>query len=158
LAVLHRIIGGRKVLRYHSVRADWQEAYQDARAAVELIHKLTEWAFGNSDKQYMLGQIVGLGSDAAATALNAGQEPLIALSWLEQTRGVLGAFLGEMRTDPSNVQAKHPDLAREFNFLWGDSGLSRDEKKPGAQEETSTQHVATIISRAVLYYVIALRL
>ncbi|KAH6621811.1 hypothetical protein C7974DRAFT_338546 [Boeremia exigua] len=148
--VLHRMTSGRKVLRYHSVRADWQEAYQDARAAVELIHNLTERTLCDSDKQYMLGQIVGLASDAAATALNAGQEPLIALSLLEQGRSVLKAFLGEMRTDLRDLQAKRPDLAREFNRLGGISNSSGTKDLPGDQEENwpPAQDVATIRSRA----------
>ena len=151
-AVLHRMTGGRKVLKYHSVREDWQEAYQDARAAVELIHKLTGRALGNSDKQYMLGQIVGLGSDAAAAALNAGQEPMVALSLLEQGRSVLGTFLGEMRADLSNLQVNHPDLAKEVNRLRGILDSSGTKERPGDQEESSssTQDVATIRSRAAL--------
>ncbi|KAF3032013.1 hypothetical protein E8E11_000208 [Didymella keratinophila] len=116
-ALLHRITAGRKVLKYHAVKLDWQQAFQDASAAVELIQKLTERALGNSDKQYMLGQIVGLASDAAAVALNAEQGPLVALRLLEQGRGVLAAFLGEMRTDISDLQTIHPHLATEFKRL-----------------------------------------
>lgn len=58
--------------------------------------------------------MVGLASDAAAVALNAGKQPSVALEFLELGRGVLAASLEELRTDVSELRQRYPELAEKF--------------------------------------------
>ena len=73
--------------------SDWQKAVQASEITIDLIPKLISRSLKNSDKQHILGQVVGLASDTAAAALHAGEEPLVALNFLEQGRGVLAISL-----------------------------------------------------------------
>ncbi|KAF3034661.1 hypothetical protein E8E12_001700 [Didymella heteroderae] len=151
-AVLDRISAGKKVLRYHALTSDWQKAYEDAKTAIDLVPRLTKRSLGNSDKQYVLGQIVGLACDATAAALNAKKAPSVALSLLEQGRGVLAASLEEMRTDLFDLQATHPELAKEFTRLRSVLDLP---SRSGVFSEfddrqTSSQDIANTRSRAGL--------
>ncbi|MCJ1242699.1 hypothetical protein MMC14_010708 [Varicellaria rhodocarpa] len=112
-----RIITGRRVLDACAIISEWQKAVQASEITINLIPKLTSRSLENSDKQHILGQVVGLASDAAAAALHAGKEPLVALNFLEQGRGVLATSLQEMRMDILDLQRRYPKLAEQFNHL-----------------------------------------
>lgn len=113
-STITRIEAGRQILRCCAITSDWQQAYEAADTTVRLIPTLTPQSLQNSDKQHMLGQVVGLASDAAAVALNAGKDPLSALNLLELGRGVLGTSLEEMRTDVLDLRRRYPTLAERF--------------------------------------------
>ncbi|KAH7013171.1 CHAT domain-containing protein [Ilyonectria destructans] len=108
---LSRIWAGRGILRCAS---DWQHAYEAASLAVSLVPRLSLRSLQNSDRQHALSQVVGLASDAAAVALQAGQTPLVALGLLEQGRGVLGTSLEEVRTDILSLRGRDSKLADQF--------------------------------------------
>ncbi|KAL6408226.1 hypothetical protein AUP68_08078 [Ilyonectria robusta] len=108
---LSRIWAGRGILRCAS---DWQQAYEAASFAVGLVPRLSSRSLQNSDRQHALSQVVGLASDAAAVALQAGQTPLVALGLLEQGRGVLGTSLEEVRTDILSLRDRDSELADQF--------------------------------------------
>lgn len=108
---LSRIHAGRGLLR---CAPDWQQAYAAAKLTVGLVHRLSSRSLQNSDRQYALGQVVGLASDAAAVALQAGQTAVVALSLLEQGRGVLGTSIEEIRTDVSDLRGRDRELAKQF--------------------------------------------
>ncbi|KAG2413389.1 hypothetical protein HFD88_002578 [Aspergillus terreus] len=116
-STIHRIVAGRAVIKLCASRQDWLQGYTAAETALDLVPKLTMRSLENSDKQYMLGQVVGLASEAAAVALNAHRTPLVALGFLEQGRALLAASLEEMRTDILELQERCPQLAREFIHL-----------------------------------------
>lgn len=109
-----RITAGRKLLWCYADKLRWQQAYDASTIAVPLIPELTIRSLENSDKQHLLGEVVGLASDAAAAALHAGRGSLVALNFLEQGRGVLGTSLEELRTDVLALKEKHPELAEHF--------------------------------------------
>jgi tetratricopeptide (TPR) repeat protein len=111
---LSRIWAARGILQ---CAAGWQQTSQALKVAVGLVPRLTQRSLRNMDKQHALGQVVGLASDAAAAAIFAGEEPVSALSLLEQGRGVLGASLEEFRTDLGDLRVKNPKLADEFLLL-----------------------------------------
>jgi tetratricopeptide (TPR) repeat protein len=110
-ATIDRIVAGRNVLW---LCPDWREAHEASKLAVSLVPRLIGRSLQNSDKQYVLGQVFGLASDAAAAALRAGQPPLDALKILEWGRGNLGASLEEMRVDVLMLKKDHPKLAERF--------------------------------------------
>ncbi|EXK84329.1 hypothetical protein FOQG_11586 [Fusarium oxysporum f. sp. raphani 54005] len=125
---IDRIAGGIAILQICSTTSDWQQVCDALEVAVSLIPKLTARSLENPDKQHLLGQVVGLASNAAAAALNAGRSPTAALKFLEQGRGVLGTALEEMRTDVIELQARYPELAKRFVSLRDelDSPVARD--------------------------------
>ncbi|ENH75579.1 hypothetical protein FOC1_g10005553 [Fusarium oxysporum f. sp. cubense race 1] len=109
-----RIAAGQAIL---SNSSDSQQLYDTAKLAVSLIPKLVSWSHENHDRQYVLGKVVGLASDAAAAALQAGQSPMIALQLLEQGRGIIGASLQDMRSDVQDLARQHPHLAERYRAL-----------------------------------------
>jgi CHAT domain-containing protein len=109
-----RITAGQAIL---SNSSDNQRLYDTAKLAVSLIPKLVSWSHENQDRQYVLGKVVGLASDAAAAALQAGQSPMIALQLLEQGRGIIGASLQDMRSDVQDLARQHPNLAERYRTL-----------------------------------------
>ena len=71
----------------------------------------------HSDKQHLLDLVVGLASDAAATAFLARKGPSLALEFLELGRGVIAASLEELRTDILGLREKYPELAEQYERL-----------------------------------------
>ncbi|KAI1053732.1 hypothetical protein LB507_007472 [Fusarium sp. FIESC RH6] len=114
---LDRIAAGIAILQICSTTLDWEQVYEALEIAVSLVPKLTARSLENPDKQHLLGQVVGLASNAAAAALHAGRGPVVALKFLEQGRGVLATALEEMRTDVIELQARYPELSRRFVAL-----------------------------------------
>ncbi|KAL3431623.1 hypothetical protein BDV09DRAFT_206503 [Aspergillus tetrazonus] len=109
-----RILAGKNALQNLAILSNWQQAYESADTAVHLIPRLTMRSLENSDKQYLLGAMVGFASDAAAVALNAQKGAVVALDLLELGRGVLAASLDEIRVDTQDLQHKHPVMAEKF--------------------------------------------
>ncbi|KAG5752152.1 hypothetical protein H9Q70_005206 [Fusarium xylarioides] len=109
-----RITAGQMIL---SNSSDSQQLYDTAKLAVGLIPKLVSWSHENHDRQYVLGKVVGLASDAAAAALQADQSPMTALQLLEQGRGIIGASLQDMRSDVQDLAMEHPRLAERYRTL-----------------------------------------
>jgi len=71
----------------------------------------------NSDKQYILRQLSGLASDAAAAALSVGKGASTALEFLELGRGVIATSVEDLRTNIQDLQNRLPNLAEQFVFL-----------------------------------------
>jgi hypothetical protein len=113
-SLITRIHGGSEVVRSCAFTLEWQQAHEAASIAVALIPKLTSRSLDTSDKQYWLGQVIGLACDAAAAVLHAGEDPRTALDILEQGRGVLAASLDEVRADTFELQKEYPELAKQF--------------------------------------------
>lgn len=95
----------------------WKEASTLLQEAVRLLPALSPRSLQNTDKQHMLANFFGIASMAAAVALNAGEKPSEALELLELGRGVVAGLTLEMRTDISELDRKHPELAKEFVSL-----------------------------------------
>jgi tetratricopeptide (TPR) repeat protein len=116
-SIIHRITAGHAVLLACTAISDWQMANEASNIAVNLIPQLISRSLENSDKQYVLRQVVGVASDAAAVAIKGNKEAVTALTYLEQGRGVLAASIEEMRTDILDLRRKYPELANKFVHL-----------------------------------------
>ena len=81
---------------------------------MSLVLSLTSRSLETSDKQHLLIDLVGLASDAAAIALNTAKTPFDAIQLLELSCSVIAGSLNKMRTDISELQQKHPQLAEEY--------------------------------------------
>lgn len=77
------------LLTLYAINKQWSQAYQAAFTAVSLIPLITPRSLGNSDKQHVLADMVGLASDAAAIALQAEKSTYDVLSLLELGRGIV---------------------------------------------------------------------
>ncbi|KAL4964463.1 CHAT domain-containing protein [Aspergillus stella-maris] len=109
-----RIRAGENAIHYISRLRDWQDCYEVAETTVRLVPRLTLRSLRNSDKQHLLGEVVGLASNAAAAALNAQKGALAALTLLELGRGVLAESLEELRVDITDLRHTYPLMAERF--------------------------------------------
>ncbi|PNP79491.1 hypothetical protein FNYG_07107 [Fusarium nygamai] len=126
---IDRIAAGIAILHICSTTLDWEQVCDALEVAVSLVPKLTARSLENPDKQHLLGQVVGLASNAAAAALTSGRGPVVALKFLEQGRGVLATALEEMRADVIELQVRYSKLAESFIAL-------RDELDPPVGRDT----------------------
>ncbi|KAH6957433.1 CHAT domain-containing protein [Fusarium avenaceum] len=114
---LRRIQAARDVLPHFADISDWDRAFVVVTEAISLVPKMIFRSSQHSDKLYVLSQLSGLASDAAAVALNAGKDLSAALRLLEMGRGVLTQSMEEMRTDRASLQVHHPELAKSLSQI-----------------------------------------
>ncbi|MBR7833400.1 CHAT domain-containing protein [Actinospica durhamensis] len=94
-------------------RADWAGALVPFVLAVGLLPHTAPRRVTQADRERALGVFAGLASDAAACAIQSG-EPESAVALLEQGRGVMLAHALDARTELTDLEEQHPDLARRF--------------------------------------------
>jgi CHAT domain-containing protein/tetratricopeptide (TPR) repeat protein len=114
--VATRIMTGRALALAYWLDADHDAALAAIEEAVRLLPRVAPRHLRRQDREYRLGEMAGLGAEAAACALSAGR-PERAIELLELTRGVL---LGESmsgHTDLARLRLRDPGLAREFELL-----------------------------------------
>ncbi|KAJ5370325.1 CHAT domain-containing protein [Penicillium cataractarum] len=90
------------------------------KEVIRLIANVSPRALSSYDKQTSLEDataVDGLASMAAAISLDAGDEPQEALQLLEQGHGIIGGGLTELRTEISDLETAHPDLAQKFEHI-----------------------------------------
>ncbi|KAI5458933.1 glycosyl hydrolase family 61-domain-containing protein [Mariannaea sp. PMI_226] len=109
-----RIQAGRDIVRLYASVLEWEQAYEVAAQVTSLISQLTSRSLEIADKQDTLLNLAGFSSEAAAVALNAKKDPLVALKLLEEGRSVLVASLEDLRAETALLQEKHPELAAQF--------------------------------------------
>ncbi|KAL2011079.1 hypothetical protein VTN00DRAFT_3797 [Thermoascus crustaceus] len=97
--------------------AKHEEAADILEEAVALLPTTSPRYLDDVDKQHVLQEFYGLASMAAAAALDARRDPSRALELLELGRGVAAGLLLDMRTNLSDLSQKHPDLAKQFEYL-----------------------------------------
>jgi tetratricopeptide (TPR) repeat protein len=114
---LRRIQAARDVLPHCADIPDWDRAFLTVEEAISFVPKMIFRSSQHSDKLYVLSQLSGLASDAAAVALNAGKDLSVALRLLEMGRGVLTQSMEEMRTDRASLQVQHPELAKNLSQI-----------------------------------------
>ena len=115
--VNNRLRPGKLLFTLNIEIKNWLQAYQTASKLVSPVPLLTPRSLETSDKQHLLTDLVGLASDAAATALNAARIPFDAIQLLELGRGVITGSLNEMRLDIFELQQKHPQYAKKYIHL-----------------------------------------
>jgi tetratricopeptide (TPR) repeat protein len=95
---------------------DTTEAVKGYQLAVELLPRIAPPSLGRDDREHRLGRLAGLGSEAAAAALDTGR-PELALELLEQARGILLGEVLTARGDSEELAAREPGLHAEFQRL-----------------------------------------
>jgi hypothetical protein len=92
---------------------DWESAVEGFQTAIGMAALLVSRTAMRSDQEFWLSEMAGLGSQAAACCLQAGQ-PERAVELLEQGRGVLLGQALDIRTDLTEITERDPQLAAEF--------------------------------------------
>ncbi|KAI1327068.1 CHAT domain-containing protein [Xylariaceae sp. FL0255] len=113
--VFDRVKAGQRLFQCFALGSQWDEAYDAACALVELFPSLSNRWLSESALLEFLAELDGLASDMAAVALNAGQEPFVALEFIEKGRNITTATFGETRTDISDLRQKEPELAAQLD-------------------------------------------
>ncbi|KAK8031899.1 hypothetical protein PG990_001633 [Apiospora arundinis] len=113
----HRITVSRKLLSSPRIFQTIQNACEIAETAVSLVRLLAPQSLQNTDKEHLLSQAAGLGSDAAAIMLQARKGPFAAIQMLETSCGVLMGSLYDLRADVSALKGSYPELSRTFISL-----------------------------------------
>ncbi|MEU1899154.1 CHAT domain-containing protein [Nocardiopsis dassonvillei] len=95
---------------------DWAAAADLWALGVRLLPRVAPRHLGLHDRGHALSRFLGLASDAAAAALQRDDTGL-ALSLLEQGRGILLSRLLQNDSDLEALRAKNPELASEYEWL-----------------------------------------
>jgi tetratricopeptide (TPR) repeat protein len=149
-SAITRIKAGHAVFLASTINADWKHAEEASKISLNLVPQLMAPSLENSDKQHVLRQIVGLAPDAAAVALKANKSALVALTYLEQGRGVLAASLEDMRADIGDLRERHPELAERFIHVreelaqpaMNNAAFPDQERAPSWQDQLSQRYDA----------------
>ena len=96
---------------------DWKWLYKLTKKAMNLMPLLCIKALPQRDQQSALKDISGLGSIAAAAALELGQPPGEALTLVEYGRDVIASNRFDTRVDVTNLRQQYPKLAERFETL-----------------------------------------
>ena len=108
-----RVQACRQQLVTHLLLGDPGAALRAARAAVEQLPQVAPRNLARADQERPLAGLRGLGSDACALAI-AGGDPELALSLLEQGRGILLQQAADGRADLTELREREPILAAEL--------------------------------------------
>ncbi|KAL8696656.1 MAG: hypothetical protein Q9224_002686 [Gallowayella concinna] len=112
-----RIRAARHAVAILAADSNWERSSVLLQGAVELLPFLSPLTLQHEDKQFVLASSGGIASIAASTALNAGKDPYDALRLLEIGKSVITGLLLDMRSDVSDLEMRHPDLAAHFISL-----------------------------------------
>jgi tetratricopeptide (TPR) repeat protein len=120
----------------------WALAADGYAIAVELL-PLAAWrGLSRGDREHRLYESRGMGGDAAACAIAAGQ-PERALELLEQARGVIWSQLLDARTDLAALRADAPELAGAL-----DEARAAMDAPHASQQRTAAQRWDELVTRA----------
>ncbi|MDG6106954.1 CHAT domain-containing protein [Dactylosporangium aurantiacum] len=96
---------------------EWPAALHQFRLAIDALGGVIDVRLHRDDRQRHLSQLTGLGSEAAAAALESGAAPAEALALVEAGRGLLYAQTLTNRADLARLHALRPDLAGSLTTL-----------------------------------------
>lgn len=111
---IFRIQSGRAAARLHMMDNEWQPACECLGEVVALFPRISPRAFSREDQQFALSQLTGLAAVAASCALNAGKDAGEALQVLESGRGIISSWQISTRSDVSDLETSHPELAKKY--------------------------------------------
>lgn len=112
-----RFIHRAHAARYWGIAAtfkpDWDQAVEGYGLAIELVTLAVPWELDRADQEFLLGEFVGLGSAAAAAAIEAGDVER-AVQLFEQGRAILFSQILDSRSDITELRKAHDALADRF--------------------------------------------
>ena len=114
--LLWRVRGARMWARVAANSGDWIEAVRAYETAIELLGRLVPNWLARTDQERLLEEASGIGCEAAAACLNAGNVEK-AVELFESGRGVLLRNALGLRPDVALLEDTAPAMANEFERL-----------------------------------------
>ncbi|WP_329092693.1 CHAT domain-containing protein [Actinomadura citrea] len=111
-----RAVAAARWARLAAEAGRWEEAAAGYAAVVDLMGRTVPRGLDRRDQEILLGDMGGIGSDAAACCVRAGQVES-GVELFEQGRGLLLGQALDTRTDLTALSERHPDLAGRFTAL-----------------------------------------
>ncbi len=108
-----RALAGRSLGEAAARAGDWATAVAGYGAAVDALARVAPRSLARGDQEYWLAGLAGLATDAAACCLQL-EDPSRAVELWEEGRGVLQSHALDSRTDLTDLQSAHPELAAAF--------------------------------------------
>ena len=108
-----RALAARQWARSAAKAHDWDEAIRGYETAVALVDLATPRALERIDQEVGLSAFAGLGAEAAAACVQAGQFAR-AVELFEQARAILFTRVLDARSEVDDLAKIHPELAEEF--------------------------------------------
>ncbi|MFI9811551.1 CHAT domain-containing protein [Saccharothrix variisporea] len=134
---------------------EYAEAVEAFELVIEWLPEVAAHELRRTDQEHLLGRWTGIAVTAAACAVSAGEHEK-AVTMLEQGRGVLLSRALDVRVDLTDLRARHPELAQEFEELrealdsmyepspaFGDEVPNRD----WAQRRREVLHWKSVVTR-----------
>ncbi|KAK4142189.1 CHAT domain-containing protein [Dichotomopilus funicola] len=121
-----RILAGRVFLSLPGIIHEADRAMVAVRTCARLVSASMKYSLKTKDKQRVLSQALGIGSDSAAVALHVGMGAFYAMALLETGRAVLSNSLLNLRIDISSLSESDPQLTKDFSRTRGLLDGSRD--------------------------------
>ncbi|KAK0644316.1 CHAT domain-containing protein [Cercophora newfieldiana] len=109
-----RLLAGKELTSLLTRRQHWQKAHETAHRIIHMMCSLPPTSLGLSDKKFILSELDGFASDAAAIALAAGKSAFEALELLELGRDISAGSLSALYADISLLSQKHPEVATRY--------------------------------------------
>ncbi len=119
----------------------WDQAVEGFAAAADLLGRVAPRSLARGDQEHLLTELGGLGADAAAACIHAGQVDR-ALELFEQGRGVLLGQALDTRTDLTALAGVRPGLAKRFMALRADLDRVDTHLALTLHESTRNDHAA----------------
>ncbi|MEV0665768.1 CHAT domain-containing protein [Actinomadura luteofluorescens] len=111
-----RAVAAARWARLAAKAGRWEEAVSGYAAVVDLMGRTVPRGLDRRDQEILLGDMGGIGSDAAACCVRAGRVEY-GVELFEQGRGLLLGQALDTRTDLTALCERHPDRAARFTAL-----------------------------------------
>ncbi|KAL6228871.1 CHAT domain-containing protein [Aspergillus navahoensis] len=112
-----RIQAARRTIKLLVEDGDFQQAHFIAKEALRLLPLLCGRSLSREDQQHAVTQTAGLAAEACSLLLRTKGDPADGVEYLEQGRGIVIGYLIDGRGDISDLEDKHPEVAKEFDRL-----------------------------------------
>ena len=112
-SLVHRAHAARYWGLAATFKQDWDQAAEGFGLAIELVALAVPWELDRADQEFRLSEFVGLGSEAAAAAIEAG-DLAHAVELFEQGRAILFSQILDSRSDITELREAHEALADRF--------------------------------------------
>jgi tetratricopeptide (TPR) repeat protein len=121
----------------------WVEAVEGFGKAVRFAGLVAARGLERTDQEFRLGQLAGLGAEAAAACIQAGQWGR-AVELFEQGRGVLFSQVLDARSDLTDLREAHSHLAAEFTRWLGELDRPAPLSQGMLADEVDTEMVTRV--------------
>jgi tetratricopeptide (TPR) repeat protein len=114
---LQRLLAAEMAATELVMNSDYERAVYFYRIAVNILPLIRIRHLDHVALKEIMRRFSGVTARAVSLALRVGIDPVSSLQLLELGRGVITGFQSSARSDISELERAHPELAREFNII-----------------------------------------